>query len=169
MLCYVQLFTHTMFLEKREKSATGNKPHEISIESQRLLGEGTYGKAFVVEARIYDSANQMSKKRKFVMKEYHPEKIEFAHASIENHKQLRAAGLPVFTTFRLDEENSRIIMTNGHSKEWLCVGTNRGSASVENFPEFGRNRLDEITNFDNEAILSLLIGFLLYAIALEPI
>jgi len=125
--------------------ATGRKSVEIKFDQQRQIGDGTFATAYSVVVE------QGHHQKRMVIKRYdgrHGEPAEVdAQRAIEHYQNLRAAGIKVFTTFRLSQDHKSILMTSGHSADWVCVGTNDGTEQVSDFPELGHNIIDRITNF----------------------
>ncbi|MBI3632832.1 MAG: hypothetical protein HY226_00915 [Candidatus Vogelbacteria bacterium] len=113
------------------------KGTEVEIKSQKYLSEGGRGVAFQVEVKIG------SKDRIFVTKKFSQEKeIERA---LRNYQEAKQSGLKVFTTYRIDQTGKRILMTSGHTKDDVCLGSVNEGRSLQyyNLP-----KIKSITNLN---------------------
>ncbi len=119
------------------------KPTEVTFEGEHFLGEGGFGKVFTVDARVGNHKKRFVVKRFFDTDEKPAE--YYAKKAVKNYTVAQDAGLKVFPTYRLGEDNS-ILMTSGHSYDWICVGTNEKTSSIENF---GKNKIKEVENFED--------------------
>ncbi len=142
-------------LERRRN--LGDKESRIDIVRNRQIGHGSYGDVY--EADVTVSVGERSKRTaKFVMKtfrDYHKlpgETISartLAEQAITNYDAAKAAGLKVFNTYRLLEDEPSIVMTNGHTEEQVCIGSNFGSNKIANFRETGLQTLDQVPNIED--------------------
>src|SRR3989338_1172027 len=107
---------------------------DIEIIKKTPLGGGAYGEISQVIVRVGNVD------RTFVLKEFKDRGKSaelFARRAFETHTKLKQAKLKVFPTYRLSEDGRSILMTSGHSEEFICLGTNKGSRSLKDFPEMG--------------------------------
>lgn len=132
--------------------ASGIRPIEnIQITNGRLIGSGHFGDAYAVNAIVGDGGREHSKL--LVLKRYREQLGQAGSAkrnawrAVENYSRAKEIGLQVFPTFRLLEDEQRILMTSGHSPEWICLGSNEGSDAVRHFEQYGRDTIDDELSF----------------------
>ncbi len=115
------------------------------ISDRRSIASGAFGDVFAVHADI--GGRRIS----LVLKDYRADRLgEFgknrAKTAFANYVNAKAAGLRVFLTFRLAEEQGCILMTNGLNDDTVCISTNdEDRTTVE---DFGRKKLETIDNAD---------------------
>ncbi|MBU1091948.1 hypothetical protein KKA27_03765 [Patescibacteria group bacterium] len=121
----------------------------VKLERGAKLGEGAFGSVF--EATI-----ELSKrKKKFVIKEFKDGDLSQspkdtaenrAREAIEHWRVAKKAGLKVFPTYRIGDDEKSILMTSAHGEKNICVDPFPvDGATVETF---GRSKLQEISNLD---------------------
>ncbi|MDO8499824.1 MAG: hypothetical protein Q7S66_04145 [bacterium] len=113
------------------------------------IGEGIYGQVYQAEVQVGGH------RLKMVVKDFNKTSQGFrpiaiartnARQAIENYGAAKEAGVKVFTTYRLSEDGTKILMTNGNNAETVCVGSNPSSDSVT---DFGAEKLEAIDHFEN--------------------
>lgn len=114
----------------------GEKVSPVNILDQRVIGQGHYGTCY--EADV----NYRGRPRKFVIKRYTHDPNRALNAdynatrAIENYQILKKAGLRVFHTYRLGEDERSILMTDGNLESKICVDANpKGSLPALNLPK----------------------------------
>lgn len=130
-------------------NAAGRKAVEVEFVQQQQIGEGTFATAHSVI--VEQGEGEQRRQKRMVVKRYdgrHGEPPEEnAEQAVQHYENLRAAGVRVFTTYRLSDDHKSILMTSGHSADWVCIGTNAGTENLSSFPELGRNKLPAISEF----------------------
>ena len=112
---------------------------DVKTSKKFTIGGGSYGIASLVELEAKQHRFQ------FVIKKYsNPGDAEDA---LKNYLTAKAAGLKVFRTFRISEDRQKVIVTTGHTKNWVCIGSNNtgvgGSLGSLALP-----KLNSIKDFD---------------------
>lgn len=134
------------------RNNTEGESTRIKIISEEEFSGGEFGDIFSAVVNI----DNKSKKYIFIIKKFKDSsgvytpfstvKIaeERAENAFRNYKIAKEAGLKVFSTYRLGDDKKSILMTNGNTTEWICLGTNERSPSLETY---GITKMSEIPNF----------------------
>jgi hypothetical protein len=140
----------------------------LSIHDKRKLVEGGLSTVSLVTAETEGGATGS-----FVLKEYDGPRAgsrgqEYAEIAFSNYSAAKKRGLRVFPTFRLAEDKKSILMTTGHTSEWLCVSRNYAhDTSVETFGEQLLERIDGMQDLAEkifqEAVLAARVDIRIYA------
>jgi len=116
---------------------------KVNIISETPINRGSFGE-------IFDTVVEVGGHRKrFIIKKYRTqifEKIaekDTKHA-FKNYSLAKEAGLKVFPTFRISEDQKSILMTTGFSDNQICVSTN----NKINVVELGRPLIEEFEDLD---------------------
>jgi len=127
------------FYKKIPEGETKETGRKVDVEVKKFISRGSWGSAS--EALI----DMGGKSGDFVVKDYGSE--EGAVRALKNYLVAKEAGLKVFTTFRINKDKKVVLMTTGHTEEWVCLGSNQeGRAGDLKF--FDLPKLNSITNFD---------------------
>ncbi len=97
------------------------KATPVRILDEKQIGSGMFGDTFEAQVLVGD------KGRKFVIKKfkrrYNTTAAERAENAMKNYQAAKEAGLKVFTTYRLGEDGTSILMTNANSDDITCLST----------------------------------------------
>lgn len=139
------------FHPKRRRSS------ELEVVNERRIGSGKFGNIFeadvfvsgdlsdneIAELKQKNPGRYRSLLRKFVIKKFNDTEQdgsvsqataeENAKKAIENYVKAKKAGVKVFSTYRLSDNQRDILMTNGDSDDYYCIGSNKGSNTVVSF------------------------------------
>ncbi len=122
---------------------TGGKT-EVEIISEKKINGGNFG-------NIFDAVVEIGgHKKRFIIKKYLANEwrsaTQRASFAFENYSRAKKAGLRVFLTFRIGEDNESILMTTGFKDNQICIGSkNHRRVTVESF---GRPKIKEFSNLD---------------------
>jgi len=157
------------------KKYTG-KETKVHVESETLITQGTFGDIFdtVVEigghrkkfiVKKYTSIGR-SEKSSILPEEYIEEMLRNdTTMAFERYSLAKKAGLKVFPTFRIGEDEKSILMTTGFSDNEICVGTN-SMVSVKNFEKPLIQKIENVdqflADFFAEGLKATQQGILLY-------
>lgn len=122
----------------------GNEWH-AEVENMGSIAEGANGIIYLVNVKF--GTKDRIKERVMIYKYYKvPRK---AKEIFSKYKILRQKGLSVFPTFRLDEEEKGIFMTDVSVNGKVCLSANGclGEGKNTTLEKFGFNRLNKINNF----------------------
>lgn len=101
----------------------------INEETKRRVAGGTYGDIFEAEVSVG------SHKKTFVIKKFKDAlgktAEQNARNAMQNYDVAKKAGLEVFTTYRLGDDEESILMTNGTTDKFVCIGTNVDSPQAD--------------------------------------
>ena len=131
--------------EKSFKKNTG-KETKVQVISEIRIAGGTFGE-------IFDTVVEIGGHRKrFIVKKYRennlpvgkPIATKNAHSAFENYSLAKEAGLKVFPTFRISEDEKDILMTTGFLKDQICIGSN----NAKDVTKFDKPLIREISNTD---------------------
>jgi hypothetical protein len=123
----------------------------IQILEEKPINKGEFGEAYEVKVQVKGGAKGTFVLKKFFEQLSDGQRIsgkDMAKKSFQNYTQAREAGLKVFPTFLLNEQDGTILMTIGYNEEWHCISNNKGTNSLENF---GGEKLEEVPRFENFA------------------
>jgi hypothetical protein len=126
----------------------GKKPSIVNVLKERRIGEGSFGRTYVADVLIGRH------NRRFIIKKFKGDTQtaeKNAARAIENYRLARDAGLKVFTTYRLADDKTSILMTNASIDSTICIG----SDSFSHLPSFGE---DKIQNLEMDKFQTLLDG-----------
>lgn len=132
------------FYKTQEKS---DKGVEVELTKKEELGKGAFGTASSV------AIETGKHKFPFVLKEYNNELS--AKDELQKYIDAKEAGFKVFPTFRISEDGKKVIMTTGHTNEWVCIGSNNENVggSLESLG------LSKIKSLDTEGFDSFLKNY----------
>jgi len=83
---------------------SGKRESEVALNKRHLLGSGSYANVYEVEVEIDGSRHIMA------LKEYKEHcRGGMAESSVKHYLDAKAAGLKVFTTYRLSKDNDSIL------------------------------------------------------------
>lgn len=123
---------------------TAGKETAVRIVHETPLSSGKFGD--IVTADVDVQGHQ----RSFVIKKFKEEGGRSAQENAERafriYEQAKNHNLQVFPTYRLSEDKTSILMTDGNAHNELCLGTNLESPTVETL---GYEKLEEIENFES--------------------
>lgn len=140
------------------KKHTG-KEKAYKVVEEVLFADGAFGKVFytLVDTGQHKISGDRILKR-FIVKKYshsHSDAIsdedyedrikEDTKHAFQNYTFAKKAGLKVFPTFRMGEDEKSILMTTGFSDDKICVGTN----SLLKTEDFEKPLIKNIANVDN--------------------
>jgi len=126
-----------------------NRESEVILSKGRLLGRGGIGEVHEVLVELGGHKKTMA------LKEFKDDYMDFykrpgekmdAEEAFEHYQKAQKAGLKVFKTYRLSKDRKSILMTNGHSQEIICLGTNNPKENIKE--ELEGERLKSIDNLD---------------------
>lgn len=100
---------------------------EVTVEPGRLIGRGGFGAVYETDVMIG------GRHRTMVLKKFHDNELgtpeENARRAFKNYSLAKEAGLKVFPTYRLGEDGSSILMTDGRAGVWFCAAGNNNEQS----------------------------------------
>lgn len=123
------------------REGKGNRVTQVHVLNEREIGSGVFG-------RVYESlVNVEGRNRKFVIKKFSETRNKSAKDSalnaFQNYNRAKEAGLKVFSTYRLGEDGTSILMTNGNSETTVCVGGSDPNSFLE------KRGIPRISNIDD--------------------
>ncbi len=121
----------------------------IKILEEKKIGEGHWSSVYEVIALVGGH-----RRKRFVIKKIKPitsdrdmtNVADIFENAMKMYQKAKEAGLRVFPTYRASKARNSILMTAGHSEEWICIGTNSGSSKLE---DFGEQPLDSSSNLES--------------------
>lgn len=158
------VFTNAIFDGEQQVSKTET---EVLVSNKRLINKnlnessGGFGVVYAVDVQIPGD----DKKYPFVLKEFHGAGTESAkkdaRAALLNHRLAKQAGLKVWNTYRISENEDSILMTSGNAEEWQIIGDfSRLSAEqhsellqIKNFTEFLQGYYQEAVRAAKQGII----------------
>ncbi len=125
-------------------------PSQVVISNERKIGEGNFGDVYEADVAIGKHI------RKFVIKKFKDTTVygqnisaeEGANQAIRNYNEAKRAGLKIFTTYRLGENGTSVLMTNASSESTICLTTNDSA----NLPAMGEPKIEEIEGVQFETL-----------------
>lgn len=103
------------------KKHTG-KETEVRVMSEALINKGAFGNIFDTVIKIGHLEKRFIVK-KYVQSDEYSNK-DSAKQALRKYALVKGAGLKVFPTFRIGEDETSILMTTGFSKDQICIGSN---------------------------------------------
>lgn len=113
-------------INKMAFAKEGRNSTQVIIKNERKIGNGWFSDVYQADVAIGNHT------RKFVIKKFKDALIdgkaltakENAANAIVNYQSAKKAGLKVFTTYRLSEDGTSILMTNGSPDSTVCLTNN---------------------------------------------
>ncbi len=123
------------------KKSTG-KESAVKVITETLIDGGIYGNIFDAVIEIGGHKKRMIIKR-YLDESDHAAKQE-AQTAFNNYMAAKKAGLKIFPTFRIGDDQRSILMTTGFKDGNLCIGNN----SRKDIRHFGAEPLKRIEQTD---------------------
>lgn len=124
----------------------------IEIKRRQRIGEGAYGTVDLVNCDVV--RGEKRRPIALVVKTYKDSEFATnesdAQEALQNYNILKNAGLKVFPTCRISEDAKKIVMTSGMNDTTVCLGTNAGSSTMDDFQEQKLNMVNEFPHFLKE-------------------
>ncbi len=121
----------------------------------RFLGAGGYGRVLEVEVDVIDENNyENTRSRRMALKQYSKDnvgRVDYLQKAQKNFSLLKAAGIPTWTTYRINLEHAAALMTLGTSKEGVILTAN-DDFNIDKHPSielFKENPVASIQNIDD--------------------
>lgn len=112
------------YLLSRRNGRKGFSPD--SIKTIRKIGEGVYG--HISEVEIEKVSGQRLHKKRMAIKEFiRPERISDAARAQKMFRHLKSLGIKTFPTQRISSTRDKIIMTLGHNRDKVLIGSTNNS------------------------------------------
>lgn len=138
-------------LEKQKLSfkKENKKETEVEIISETFIGKGAFGEVFDTVIKIGGKKRRLIRKRYFdtLFANDRPSAIENIKSAVKHYSMAKNAGLKVFPTFRINEDQKSILMTTGFSDDKICISRKEGNEFMS-VTEFGKPLIKEIRNLD---------------------
>ena len=104
--------------EDRSTRARVFLTNKVPIARSEYESRGAYGTVYSVDVRM----EWAKKTYPFALKEFHPQKTEATQEALKNHRHAKLAGLKVWNTYRISEDGTSILMTDGDTDDWEILG-----------------------------------------------